>query len=700
MATVLIVDDEAASRQVLRLLLSDRGHEVVEAVEGRQALDLVRDSPPDLVVTDALMPDMDGYELARAIRDHQATAAVPVLLFSGNYNEEEMGTVAGACGASRVIAKTSDAALFLHAVEEMLTTVGPGTAGTASTAGLPDAPSSKDEFASRHLQTVKAKLVTTSRDLHRTAARLTELAEAAPVGIFLTDADGEATYTNPALAGILGAAPEELLGAGWQHCLGTDQLEELQALARGEASAGGQQHRQSQITHPGGSRRWLDITIQPLPSPDHQPVGAVGIVNDITLVMQAAERGQAEQRRRAMEAARRAGDRMEALRRMAGGIAHDYNNMLAVILNYAEFLADAIDQASTGQDLPVDLAAGLRADLAELIKAGRRAAGTTAVLHQFAARMAVIPAPQDVNEVTGRECDLLARRLEKTIKLDVQLGEGLPLARAGVEHVEEILRNLASNAIDAMPDGGILRIGTAAVDITLDAEELPMGKPPRPHSLTPGSYVELTVADTGTGMTDDVLDHAIEPFFTTRTPPHNGLGLTAAYGALYQVGGDLIIDTEPGQGTIAHAYVPAVPAPVTAAPGPAGQPGRAGSPTILVVDDEPGMRKIAERILKRAGYTVLVAEDGRGALRVASEHPGPIQYLLTDVVMPHMLGSELARQMIAAQPGVRVLYMSGFAEPMRGSDNPADPDAPVITKPFTAKDLLTALGDLDRAAPS
>jgi two-component system, cell cycle sensor histidine kinase and response regulator CckA len=693
-ATVLIVDDEAASRQVLRLLLTDRGHEVVEAVEGRQALDLVRDSPPDLVVTDALMPDMDGYELARAIRDHEATAAVPVLLFSGNYNEEEMGSVADACGASRVIAKTSDAALFLHAVEEMLTEAGPDVPAAPDAR---DAPSSPDEFASRHLQTVKAKLVTTSRDLHRTAARLTELAEAAPVGIFLTDATGEATYTNPALTGILGAPAEELLGPGWQHCLGTGQLDGIQALARGKASPGGQQHRQSRISHPDGSRRWLDTTIQPLPSPDHQLGGAVGIVSDITLAMEAAERGQAEQRRLAMEAAQRAGDRMEALRRMAGGIAHDYNNMLAVVLNYAEFLADAIDQGSAGQDLPADLAAGLQSDLAELMKAGRRAADTTAVLHQFAARMAVIPAPQDINEVTGRECDLLARQLEKTIKLDVQLGEGLPLARAGIEHVEEILRNLTSNAIDAMPDGGILRIGTVAVDIAPAAEESPLGKPPRPHSLTPGSYVELTVADTGTGMTADVLDHAIEPFFTTRLPPHNGLGLTAAYGALYQVGGDLIIDTEPGEGTIAHAYVPAVPAPAAAAPTPAGQPGRAESPTVLVVDDEPGLRKIAERILRRAGYTVLVAEDGRGALRLASEHPGPIQYLLTDVVMPHMLGSELARQMTAGQPGIRVLYMSGFAEPMLGSDNPADADAPLITKPFSAKDLLAALTGLDRA---
>jgi two-component system, cell cycle sensor histidine kinase and response regulator CckA len=683
-ATVLIVDDEAASRQVLRLLLTDRGHEVVEAVEGRQALDLVRAGLPDLVVTDALMPDMDGYELARAIRDDRATATVPVLLFSGNYNEEEMGTVAGACGASRVVGKASDAALFLSAVEEMLAR--PAVAA-----------SSLDEFASRHLQAIKAKLVATSRDLHRTEARLTELAEAAPVGIFLTDAAGEATYTNPALTGILGASTEELLGPGWQYCLGTGQLDEIQALARGQARPEGQQHRQSQITHPDGSRRWLDTTIQPLPSPDNQLLGAVGIVSDITLLMEAAERGQAEQRRLAMEADRRAGDRMEALRRMAGGIAHDYNNMLAVVLNYAEFLADAIDQASASQDLPVGLATGLQTDLAELIKAGQRAADTTAVLHQFAARMAVTPAPQDINEVTGRECDLLARRLEKTIRLDIQLAEGLPLARAGTDHVEEILRNLTSNAIDAMPGGGILRIGTAAVDITRATEESPMGKPPRPHSLTPGSYLELTVADTGTGMTAEVLDHAIEPFFTTRPAPHVGLGLTAAYGALYQVGGDLIINTEPGRGTTAHAYVPAVPVPAAAAPAPAGQAGRAESPIVLVVDDEPGMRQIAERILKRAGYTVLIAEDGRSALRLASEHPGAIQYLLTDVVMPHMLGSELARQMIAAQPGIRVLYMSGFAQPVRSSDNPADPDAPLITKPFSAKALLAALTGLDHA---
>jgi PAS domain S-box-containing protein len=711
MAAVLIADDEAANRALLRLLLTERGHQVVEATDGRQALDLVRSSPPDLVVSDALMPGMDGYELARAIRDDPATASLPVVLFSGNYSEDEMGSIADSCGASRVIAKTANPAVFLHTVEEILTDPEPPPAASAA------------DFDSQHRSAVTSKLLSTARELRLTEAKFSELAEAAPVGIFLTDPMGDAVYANPVLASILGTARDDLLGRGWRRCLGGHVSAQIPALARGDASRPAPEHHQSQIAQPDGSRRWLDVTIQPLPHQDGQPAGAVGIVSDITLAMQSAERQQAEQRRQLLEASQRTGDRLEALRRMAGGIAHDYNNILGGVLAYAQFLTDTVSGARASERIPAELADELQADISELREAGNRAIQTTAVLHRFSSQLAVTPSVHDVSQITREECAVLADSLEDKIRLDLRLDSQLPAARVSTEHIIAILGNLTSNSVDAMPGGGTLTIATACVEVGPGQPQSRELRPARARRLAPGRYVKLTVADTGAGMTADVLEHAIEPFYTTRAAPHTGLGLAAVYGAIFQLGGDLVIESEQGTGTSVDVYVPAIAEPAVAPSAPAAaladqqatilvvddvpaiaEPAVAPSApaatladqqaTILVVDDEPAIRDVSARVLRRAGYTVLVAANGPDALQVAGQHQGTIHYLLTDVVMPQMLGSELARQLTAARPDTRVLYMSGYAEPMRGDDACDAAQFRLINKPFTPDQLLTALAEL------
>ena len=409
----------------------------------------------------------------------------------------------------------------------------------------------------------------------------------------------------------------------------------------------------------------------------------------------AALRRQAGQRQQAAESAQRSTDRLDALRRMASGIALDFNNIFGAIVGYANLLSEAVTEAEAGQGLPAGMAAQWRGDLAKLIEMAGRATGTTKILERFGSRPGIPPGPLDVTPVVGHACDLLRRHLKESIRLDVQLDPELPAARAGADQVTEILRHLTSNAIDAMPAGGTLRVATASTDAAGQGD--PHGiRPPGPHQLT-GRCIRLTVADTGGGMTTDVLGHAIEPFYTSQPMTHAGLGLTAVYGAVVQAGGDLIIETAPGRGTTVHVCLPAAAQPA-GPPSPGEAPGQARLPTVLVADDEPALRDIAARILRRAGYTVLTAESGPDALQVAARHPGSIEYLLTDVVMPNMLGSELARLLAAARPGIQVRYMSGYADPMFADDKPGDPAPVIIGKPFTPRHLLDALAGHDASA--
>jgi phosphoserine phosphatase RsbU/P len=282
LATVLVVDDSTANRELVRALLDRSGHRVLDAAAGSEALDLARRESPDLVITDVLMPGLDGYELARRLRDEPSTRPIPIAFYTAHYDDKEVRSLAAACGVQRVILKSSQPAELLNAVEDLLDQ-GPTPLG----------PVSEEEFARRHADTLLRKLVEKSADLERSENRFQVIAQSAPIGILLGDSLGRAVYVNPHLSEIIGRAPVSLLGAGWMSCLSRAQHGEVRALVRNGPLAASYRHR-SRIER-DGSPRWLDIHLRPI-SDESGQAGFIGLFTDVTAAVAAEQYEQAQRR--------------------------------------------------------------------------------------------------------------------------------------------------------------------------------------------------------------------------------------------------------------------------------------------------------------------------------------------------------------------------------------------------------------------
>ena len=378
-------------------------------------------------------------------------------------------------------------------------------------------------------------------------------------------------------------------------------------------------------------------------------------------------------------------ERLESLGQLAGGVAHDFNNLLAVILNVISTLKTQA-QREAGSDETVR-------DLEKVEKASQSAARLTKQLLAFARREVAQKSVLDVTEQVQSLTELLRRTLGSHVVLRTELESDLWPVLMDPGHLEQVLINLSVNARDAMPKGGTLLIHTK--NVTIDeayAESHP--------GIKPGRHVELQVADTGTGMDKATQEHLFEPFFTTKPAGQGtGLGLATVYGAVMQAEGQVSVYSEVGSGTTVTVLLPVTDEvrPAGAIPVRVERP--AGTGTVLLVEDYPELRMLIEEILKGNGYRVLTAPDGAAALTIAREHPGEIDILLTDVVMPNMLGPDLAAQLKTENPNLRALFMSGHAQPALGGSATLPPDVPLLQKPFLANDLLDKMSEVLAAPP-
>ncbi len=393
-----------------------------------------------------------------------------------------------------------------------------------------------------------------------------------------------------------------------------------------------------------------------------------------------AGRAQAESDQEILRGQLRQDQRLQVLGQLAGGIAHDFNNLLAVILNQAAFVAEELARGPAA-----DWEAAGR-DVGQIQRAVGRAATLTHQLLAFARREFVQPRVLDLNHVVTDVEELLRHTIGEDVVLRTDMAVDLWPVLADPGQIEQVIVNLAVNARDAMSGGGELSIDTANVTM----EDAP-GDP----AVGPARFVRLRVSDTGTGMSPDVAEHAFEPFYTTKSDgTGSGLGLSTVYGIVAQAGASLTLRTEPGTGTTVSIMIPvtdevAVPAPERAAHrrAPTGE-------MVLVVEDEEALRAVTARIFARSGYQVITAAGGPEAVALATAYDGDIHLLVTDVVMPSMLGQEVVERIRAVKPGVRVLYMSGYAQPLLASQGRLDPDVDLIEKPFSAADLIDRAGEV------
>jgi signal transduction histidine kinase/CheY-like chemotaxis protein len=392
-------------------------------------------------------------------------------------------------------------------------------------------------------------------------------------------------------------------------------------------------------------------------------------------------------RERALETQLVQAQRLEAVGRLAGGVAHDFNNILTAISGFGELAS-----AELSSDHPVT--ADIAGDIAQILKASERAAALTQALLAFSRRQVMQTQPINLNEVVNGLTPMLGRLIGEDVLLVVQLDPNLGLISADGAKLEQVVVNLVVNARDAMPAGGTLTIATANADLDASSGRTHVGSLEGPH-------VALTVEDTGMGMTPDVLEHVFEPFYTTKERGKGtGLGLSTVIGIVQQSGGGVEVESEPNVGTVFTIHLPRIngtprPAAIQESPGrPLG-----GKETILVAEDEDAVREFVDRVLRGAGYQVVTAANGAEALAIAESMPH-LDLLFTDVVMPGMSGVDLAAQLVTARSGLRVLYASGYTDSALLSAYSGGDDAH-LPKPFSAEALLDRVrGALDsRPAP-
>jgi two-component system cell cycle sensor histidine kinase/response regulator CckA len=362
---------------------------------------------------------------------------------------------------------------------------------------------------------------------------------------------------------------------------------------------------------------------------------------------------------------------MEAIGQLAGGIAHDFNNLLTVILGHSEFLLKRHEPVKSR-----------RARIEEIRKAAERGAWLTNQLLAYSRNQLLEPTVLQFNEVLQDMDDILRRVIGEDVALELLRDADLGWVKVDRGQLQQIVLNLVGNARDAMPQGGRLRIETINISVTRGSVR------PQPY-LNPGEYVGMIVRDSGQGMDAETRARIFEPFFTTKEKGKGtGLGLATVYGIVKQSGGYIWAESEPGCGSNFYTILPRVPKPARQKVPQEVFDFRSGGETILLVEDDQALRKMAAEVLRDTGYKVLTAPSGADALQVAAEHQGPLDILLTDIVMPGMTGRELAEQIVARFPQIRVLYMSGYTDDAIVNHGLQDQSIHVLQKPFTHQELV------------
>ena len=476
--------------------------------------------------------------------------------------------------------------------------------------------------------------------------------------VFLLELDGRIALGNHRAETITGYAQAELVGRAFFSLLPEAGAREARArLSDVRAGVKVSPFFEVELIQKDGARVLLEVHVTSVLK-DGQPVARLGVARDIT-------------ERRYLEDQLRQAQKMEGIGRLAAGVAHDFNNLLTAIGGRCYLVLNALTSENP-----------IRREIEIIQDAAERAAKLTHQLLAFSRKQILDPCVLDLNAtVTGIE-PLLRRMIREDIEIATALDSAAGRVKADAGQIEQVLLNLAVNASDAMPNGGWLTLATS--NVTLDEAYA------RTHAeVEPGPYVMLSVSDTGHGMTAEVQAHIFEPFFTTKeVGKGTGLGLATVYGIAKQSGGHITVYSEPGHGAVFKLYLPRVEeGPGTAEPARPTEITRRGSETVLLVEDDEPLRTLAREILSIQGYTVLDAISPSEALRLADAHPGPIHLLVTDVVMPQMNGRQVADHLLAARPGLKVLFMSGYTDAAIVEHGVLEPGTHFLQKPFTPDGL-------------
>jgi PAS domain S-box-containing protein len=710
-AKILVVEDSPTQARRLQYILEQQGHSVTVAGDGEEALEAAKRRKPTLIISDVVMPGMDGYELCRSVKANPGLSDVPVILVTTLSDPHDV--IRGLeSRADNFILKPYDERYLLGRVQyvlvnrEMRQTEQPGmgleiyfngqrhfiTADRLQILNLLLSTYDAAIQRNKQLTSVQEALQSTNSELqqltHELEARVLErtaaleesnqalreseesyrtVTETASDAMITVDDDSTIVFVNHAAAKTFGYAREEMLGERLVMLM-PDVLRDLHLTSFKRYNETGQKHiawEAVELTglHKSGKEIPLEISFGEFIRGNKRYF--TGIARDIT-------------DRKHMEEQLRQSQKMEAIGQLAGGVAHDFNNLLTVIVGYSQLIV--------GHSTTPDVRSGIE----EIGRAAERASALTRQLLAFSRKQIMQPEVVDLNKIVTELHKFLARLIGEHIELDTHLEPALDLIRIDPSQMEQVIVNLAVNSRDAMPEGGKLTIETE--NLYLDEEYCLL------HTeVQPGWYVRLAVSDTGAGMNETTKARLFEPFFTTKeTGKGTGLGLSTVHGIVKQSGGQIWVYSEVGHGTTFKIYFPraAVQADAERRERSESSASPGGSETILLVEDDESVRSLAAAVLMQNGYTLMETGDPKAALSMVAGHEGPIDLLITDVVMPGLSGRRLVGELSPLLPGMRVLYMSGYTDNAIVHHGVLDEGLAFLQKPFAPETLLRKVRDV------
>jgi PAS domain S-box-containing protein len=479
-------------------------------------------------------------------------------------------------------------------------------------------------------------------------------------GVWLVAADGRTTYANGTMAGLLGSTPNEMRGRPITDFLDEPLWAEVEGfLARQRTHAG--ERMELRLRRTDGSDLFGLVAGSPITTDEGVFVGTMLNVSDVT-------------GKRSIDAQMVQNQRLEAIGQFAGGIAHDFNNLLTSIQGYAE-----LARANVPEGDPI------RKDLDQVLAGTERASAITRKLLAFTRRQILVPVDIDPAQVIADLVAILRPLMGDDIDIALNIEAKHGWIRVDPTQLEQVIVNLAVNAHDAMPTGGT---------VTIAVHDIESPDPDRPDpDLSAGPFVRISVSDTGTGMDEATRARIFDPFYTTKGPGKGtGLGLSTVFGIVAQSGGQIGVETTPGEGSTFHVDLPRVGAAVLPGPRLLAEATLRRSGVVLLVEDDPAVREYARRGLEAAGYTVLAAAGAHQAVRASERWGEGIDVLLTDLVMPGAHGPELAAQIRMQRPGIGVVFMSGYAEDVLGRGGELRASGEFLPKPFSVEALSRAVG--------
>ncbi|HEY6837980.1 MAG TPA: response regulator, partial [Geobacteraceae bacterium] len=644
--------------------------EVIEARDGREGLDMARAQLPDLIISDALMPRMDGFEFLREVKNDEALKEIPFVFHSSVYTGSRDEDLASSLGAEAFISKPKEPEEFWAEIAAVMQRLAAG----ASKPPPSEMKEREREYLREHTEVVAAKLEQKVKELEEALSRASE-AEAAlrkfslaveqsPLSIVITDSSGTIEFVNPKFTQMTGYEPAEVVGRNTRILKSGETPPETYENLWSTITSGNVWEGEFHNRKKTGELFWEAATISPLKNSEGIITHFIALKEDIT-----AQKKLEQQLRHAQK--------MEAVGTLAGGVAHDFNNILTAIIGFGSLL-----------DMKMAEGDPLRPHVTQLLAAADRATNLTRSLLAFGRSQATETKRMDLNEiVTGME-RMLRRILREDIELRIHLcQEDLPV-RVDVGQIEQVLMNLTANARDAICGVGAITVATGVTELDEEFRRI--------HGYgEPGSYALITFADSGSGMDEKTRLRIFEPFFTTKdVGKGTGLGLSICYGIVKQHGGYINCYSEPGMGTTFRIYLPLTPESAAQKKALVEVLPRGGTETILLAEDDPTVRSLTTSMLAEFGYTVIEAQDGEEAVARFSEHSTAINLCLFDAIMPKKSGWEAYGEIRKMCPDAKVLFVSGYqAEQTSQVTGGAD----FIAKPVSPRVLLGKVREvLDR----